>query len=279
MRAAMMSWMVAGTVTSGRLKPRLAALDRDAARLLKLAENLLHVERIPLALFGEDLEQLLGDFLRGEQGPDHPADVAVAEAFEGDRLRQRRGEPGRRVARARRQHQQDAMAGQARRQMREEFLRGRVDPVHVLDDQDERRRFARAEQHVAQHVEGPLLQLGARQAVEKFRRRGHAEEVGEQDGRFLAFQAEELKLFGDTVPELLACDPLGQTEVSPQQLHDRAVRHGAAVRHARRLQLEGSGAVEPPQELVEQAGFADPRFAHEQHDARPRRRRRGGGLR
>ena len=68
MRAAMMSWMVAGTVTSARLKPRLAVLDGDPPGLLKLAEDLLDVERIALALFGEDLEQLLGDLLRGEQG-------------------------------------------------------------------------------------------------------------------------------------------------------------------------------------------------------------------
>ena len=77
----------------GAAQPRLAVLDGDPACLLKLVENLLDVERIPLALVGEELEQWLGDLLRGEQGPDHAPDVTGAEAFEGDRLRQRRGEP------------------------------------------------------------------------------------------------------------------------------------------------------------------------------------------
>ena len=74
------------------------------------------------------------------------------------------------------------MARQARCEVGEEFLRGRVDPVDVLDDEDEWRQLARAEKHVAKHAEGPLLELGAGQAIEKLRRRGDAEEVGEQNG-------------------------------------------------------------------------------------------------
>ena len=42
------------------------------------------------------------------------------------------------------------MARQAPRQVREELLGGRIDPVHVLDDEDEERRLARAEEHLAQ---------------------------------------------------------------------------------------------------------------------------------
>ena len=121
----------------GAPEPRLAVLDEDPARLLKLAEDLLHVKGIPRAPLSEDLEELLGDVLGGEQGSDHAPDVASPEAFEGDRLRQRRGEPWRRIARPRRQHQQDALTGQASRQMREEFLGGRIDPVEIFDNQDE----------------------------------------------------------------------------------------------------------------------------------------------
>ena len=170
----------------GTAEPRLAVLDEDPARLQELAENLLHVEWIPLALLGEDLEKLLGDLLRGEQGSDHAPDIAGAEALDRDRLRQRRREPGRRVTRPRRQHQQNAMARQARCEVGEEFLRSRVDPVDVLDDEDEWRQLARAEKHVAKHAEGPLLELGTGQAIEKLRRRGDAEEVGEQNGSLLS---------------------------------------------------------------------------------------------
>src|SRR5262245_63306753 len=43
----------------GAAEPRLTALDGDSARLLKLVENLLDVERIALALVGEEHEQWL----------------------------------------------------------------------------------------------------------------------------------------------------------------------------------------------------------------------------
>ena len=250
----------------GAAELRLAVLDGDSARLLQLAENLLDVERIPLALVGEELEQWLGDLLRSEQGPHHAPDVAGAEAFEGDRLRQRRGEPCGCVARPRRQHQQDAMAGQAGRQMRQEFLGGRIDPVHVLDDEDERRQRAGAEEHVAQRAQEPLFQLRTGKAVEKLRRGGHTEEVGEQDGALLPLQAQALQFLGDAAPDLLATAPLDEAEVAPQQLHDRAVRHGAAIGGAGRLQLEASRRLDAVQELVQQPGFADPRIAHEQRD-------------
>ena len=60
----------------GAAELRLAVLDHDAARLLQLPDDLLHVQRIPLALVGQDLVKLLGDVLRAEQGQDHAADVA-----------------------------------------------------------------------------------------------------------------------------------------------------------------------------------------------------------
>ena len=118
-------------------------------------------------------------------------------------------------------------------------------------------------------LQGPLLQLRTGQAIEELRRGGHAEEVGEQDDRLLSLQAQELQLLGHAASDPLAADPLREIEVAPQQLHDRAVRHGAAEGHAGRLQLEGSFRLEPAQELVEQAGFADPRVARRAARWRP----------
>ena len=108
------------------------------------------------------------------------------------------------------------MARQAPRQVREEFLRGRIDPVHVLDDEDEEGGLARAEEHLAQQLVGPLLELRAGQAIEEFRRGGDAEEVGEQDDRVLSLQAEELELVGHPVSDLVAGDPFVESEVAPQ---------------------------------------------------------------
>src|SRR4030095_5450763 len=111
---------------------------------------------------------------------------------------------GPRCARRRVWQEQDALAGQARRQMREEFLRGCIDPVHVLENEDEWRSLARSEKHVTQRVEGPFHELRPGHAIEEFGRRGDAEKVGEQDDRLLTFYAQELKLVGDAMPQLLA---------------------------------------------------------------------------
>ena len=145
------------------------------------------------------------------------------------------------------------MVGQAAREIREELLGGRVDPVEIFDDQDQGGGLARTENHLAKGAEGALLELGARQAIEKFLRGGHAQEVGEQDTSLFVLQAQESKLFGDAAPEFLAGAYIGETEVPAQQLHDGAVRHGAAIGHAGRFQLEDPGRIEPSQELVEQA--------------------------
>src|SRR2546428_14158984 len=113
------------------------------------------------------------------------------------------------------------MAGKAAREIREDFLGGRVDPMEVFDDQNEGRRLARAEQHVAKHAKGTLLELGTRQTVEEFRRSGHTEEVAEQDRRPLSLPAQELKLFGKMGPELHPRAPERETAGSRRQLNDR----------------------------------------------------------
>ena len=150
--------------------------------------------------------------------------------------------------------------------MGQELIRGRVDPVHVLDDEDERLLLAHAEKHVANRAEGPLLELGARQPVEEFRRRRHAQEMGEQDTPLLPLQAQELVLLGHMTTDLVGGDSLEETETASQQIDDRTVRHGAAVRGAGRLQHLNCFGLDPAQELVQQARLADPRMAHEHRD-------------
>src|SRR5262249_25454862 len=110
------------------------------------------------------------------------------------------------------------MAGQACRQMRQEFLGSRIDPVHVLDDEDKWHQLAGAEEHVAHHVQEPLFQLSTGKAVEKLRRGRHAKKMGEQHGALFSLQTQELELLSDTTPELLATDSHREAEVAPQQL-------------------------------------------------------------
>ncbi len=125
--------------------------------------------------------------------------------------------------------------------------------MDVFHDDNEWRRLARAENHVAKHPEGPLLELRTGQPIEKLLGSGDAQEVGEQNGLLVSLQAQELKLLGNAAPDFLGGAPIGETEVSSEELHDRTIRHGAAIGDAGRLQLEDSGRVESAQELVEQA--------------------------
>src|SRR5215467_15707327 len=150
--------------------------------------------------------------------------------------------------------------------MREELLRGRVDPVHVLDDDDDRPCVAHATEEVTNRVQGAFLELGTGHAIEKFRWGGHPEEVGQQHGRFVALEAYEPELFNYATPDIFAGHAIGEIEVASQYFHDRAIRHRPPIGGAGGLQLDGSGPFDPPQEFVEQTRLAYAWFASKQHD-------------
>src|SRR2546421_10522053 len=131
--------------------------------------------------------------------------------------------------------------------MAEELVRARVDPVDVLDDQDDRLRLARTNKHVAEQVEGPSLELRRRQPIEKFWRSRNSEEVREQDGSFFFLEAQALKSLIDASADLLAGHPLDETEVSSQQFQNRTVGDGATIRHTSRFHHSNFAGIEPLQ--------------------------------
>src|SRR6266581_3523004 len=122
------------------------------------------------------------------------------------------------------------MPRQAPCQIGEEFLRGRIDPVHVLDDENERPSVARAEEHVAKHAQGPLFQLGSGKAAEEFRRSRHAKKVGEQYGRLAGEQDDGAVAPDSTLIELMKTLDL---TIAPHQRGQSALlrylQPGAAV--------------------------------------------------
>src|SRR5207249_7261571 len=137
-----------------------------------------------------------------------------------------------------------------------------------LDDEEDERRRARAEEQVAEHAEGPLLELRAADAIEKLRRSGHSEEVRDQDRRIFSVQAQRLKPLSDALAQILPVDPLGESEVSTKEFRDRTVGHRAEIGRARRFQRDESGAIEGLQAPAEQPRLADTRVTLEQHDGR-----------
>ena len=84
-----------------------------------------------------------------------------------------------------------------------ELRRARVQPVHVLDEEQDRCRPARAQEDVAQEPQGPLLELGRGEAFDELRRRRDAEEMGEEGQRLLSLHIELLEPLGDVAAYIL----------------------------------------------------------------------------
>jgi hypothetical protein len=63
--------------------------------------------------------------------------------------------------------------------------------VHVLDDDDEGRAVARPQPHIADHAEGALLELGAREPAQGLGRGGGAEEMGRGVGVLSVTKTED----------------------------------------------------------------------------------------
>src|SRR5262245_15482939 len=158
------------------------------------------------------------------------------------------------------------MAGQALRQMREKFLRARIQPVNILYDEQHERRLARAKEEVAEHAQRPLLELSATDAIQKLRRGGQPEEMRDQNRPILPVQAHVSKSLVDALADLLSLHSLGKTQVSSHELRDGTIGHRAVIGPACRFQLDDSGPIERAQELVEQPRLSDARLPLEQHD-------------
>ena len=69
--------------------------------------------------------------------------------------------------------------------------------MHVLDQEHDSGGPARAQKDVTQDREGPLLELGAGQAIEELRRREDSGEVSEQDGPLFSLETEILEPLDD----------------------------------------------------------------------------------
>ena len=69
------------------------------------------------------------------------------------------------------------MIRQSCRQRAQELFGARVDPVHVLDDDDDRSPLALAQEDGAEQIVRPVAQGRALDALEKLFGHGHPEEV------------------------------------------------------------------------------------------------------
>src|SRR5262245_49497734 len=138
------------------------------------------------------------------------------------------------------------MIEDSRRQRAEELLGARVDPVHVLDDDDGRSPLALTQDDGAEKIVRPVAQSRALEAQEKLRRHGNPEEVVKEP-RALAlflFDVQRAQTVGYSLLDLVRRETFGQIQIVPVQLQNGAVRHRATVGDARRLELEVRGIIE-----------------------------------
>ena len=192
--------------------------------------------------------------------------------------------PGRPVARP---VGDDAHRRQPRRAVHqggEALLRRRVDPVEVLDDEEDRPPPRPAQDELAQRLEGPGLDGRGRERGERLRALRDAEQPkdvrnrpGRLDPDLLDSRAD---LGGDDVRALALGDP----EVGPEDVENREVGDGAGVGLAPPLQERDPPlglAEQALAKLVEQARLPDAGFAEQARrpgrglGARPRDGSRG----
>ena len=135
---------------------------RAAALFADLARQLLQEERVALGPLEDQLHHRVLDGVLAEQRADDPGAVVGREGLQRDLGGVRSPHPRRLIAGAVGGHQEDRRAGHAVGQRGQQLLRRAVDPVQILDGDDERLAAAQPEQEPTDDLEGSRLgHLGA----------------------------------------------------------------------------------------------------------------------
>ena len=116
------------------------------------ARELLQEERHAFGMGHDHLGQLGRQLLLGHDGMDHGEAVRRRQPIEPDLAGIGPSQPRRPVARAVRGDQHERITGEALGERGQRFLGGLVDPLDVLDGEDERTPAAPRDPHLAQHV-------------------------------------------------------------------------------------------------------------------------------
>ena len=135
---------------------RRGARRADLLLLGGVPRQLLEEERVALGLREDAPGDGVGRFLRRQEGGDHAEALLDRERLQRDLGHVRPVRPGRPVAGAIGEDEQQGHARQALDGGAERLGR-RVDPVQVLDGDDERARPAAVRAHPAEDLEGPAL--------------------------------------------------------------------------------------------------------------------------
>ncbi len=159
--------------------------------------------------------------------------------------------------------QEDPGRGQTLDQAVEQRLRLGIDPVQVLEDEEERLPLALPEQEVLDGLEGALPALGGIERLPVGVLDGDIEEreQGGQDRLEGAIEREELA--GHLLADLAGGLAIVHLEVGLEEVDDRQVAGRLAVGHGARFQDEPVLGAVGVGELVDEAGLPHAGFPHE----------------
>jgi hypothetical protein len=161
--------------------------------------------------------------------------------------------------------QEHTGGGQALHQAIEEHLGLGVDPVEVLEDEQEGLYLALSQQHMLKGLQGALTALRGIEGLPGCILHRHFQEGQEGWQRWpeSRFQREQApgELLAHSPPVVAVFD----LKIGPQHVDDRQIWGGLAVRGRAALQAEPAVRARGMGELVEEAGFADSGFPDDRH--------------
>ena len=148
---------------------------------------------------------------------------------------------------------EDRQASQTFSQRAQVLLRGCVDPVQVLNPEDQWPDAAAADRHLPECLERPLLEGVSREHLQALRSLLDAEQVKHVRRGFRNVHAQLVQRGAHLGGDRLRRVGVGDTAVRPHDFQDRQVRDGAAPGQAAPFEVGDGAAGKPLVELVQEA--------------------------
>ena len=156
--------------------------------------------------------------------------------------------------------------GQALHQAVEQGLRLRVDPVEILQHQDERLDLALAKEQALHGIERELAALGRLEVPEAVLFGQGVEEPENGRDYVLECFVQREQMSGGLGAYRAGVVTLVDAEIGLQEIDDEEIAGGTAIGDSAGLEDPAPGDTVGVGHLVQEAGFANARFAHDGHD-------------
>ena len=240
--------------------------------------QLLEEERVTVRPVEDGAHERLRQLRAGDHVAHQREAVALAQRRQHDRRHALRRTPAGPPVRPVGGDEQHRGVLQVVDEPREVLVGRRVDPVQVLDDDQQRPPAAGLEQHETQRVQRALAHALQRRVVERGEAVLDAEQLQQQRRALLGVQSQRLQRRARLGRHRVRRVALLDAALAAHEIEDRQVGNRRAVRAAARLQRRHLDAAERAPELVEQPRLAAAGVADDAHQAAASGLRRGQQL-